>query len=145
MGRLWDTSWENPKDILRTGMVMLLPSLSPRIIVSFPPNPPITPHYSPFTNLSGRLGLAATLMKFLEDVSNKKMAFFVDLFVRVSNKIAINMYSNLGYIIYRTVLDYYSGDPDEDAFDMRKSLARDEYKKAMIPLSHPVVRSDEVE
>ncbi|XP_059621050.1 N-alpha-acetyltransferase 20 [Phlebotomus argentipes] len=92
-----------------------------------------------------RLGLAATLMKFLEDVSNKKMAFFVDLFVRVSNKIAINMYSNLGYIIYRTVLDYYSGDPDEDAFDMRKSLARDEYKKAMIPLSHPVVRSDEVE
>lgn len=26
------------------------------------------------------------------------------------------MYTNLGYIVYRTVLEYYSGDPDEDAF-----------------------------
>lgn len=26
------------------------------------------------------------------------------------------MYKNLGYIVYRTVLEYYSGDPDEDAF-----------------------------
>lgn len=40
----------------------------------------------------------------------------MDLFVRVSNKVAINMYTNLGYIIYRTVLEYYSGDPDEDAY-----------------------------
>lgn len=40
----------------------------------------------------------------------------MDLFVRVSNKVAINMYKNLGYIVYRTVLEYYSGDPDEDAF-----------------------------
>lgn len=48
--------------------------------------------------------------------SNRKRTFFVDLFVRVSNKVAINMYTNLGYIVYRTVLEYYSGDPDEDAF-----------------------------
>lgn len=48
--------------------------------------------------------------------SNRKKTFFVDLFVRVSNKVAINMYTNLGYIVYRTVLEYYSGDPDEDAF-----------------------------
>lgn len=42
----------------------------------------------------------------------------MDLFVRVSNKIAINMYKNLGYIVYRTVIDYYAGpgDVDEDAF-----------------------------
>lgn len=29
---------------------------------------------------------------------------------------AIKMYNILGYIVYRTVLDYYSGDPDEDAY-----------------------------
>lgn len=101
-----------------------------------------------------RLGLAATLMKFLEEVSEKlasfaiklsnkliqyfliicrkkiystndffvsvncfrKQAYFVDLFVRVSNKVAIKMYQQLGYIVYRTVLEYYSGDPDEDAY-----------------------------
>lgn len=86
-----------------------------------------------------RLGLAATLMNFLEDVSEKykrfvhfsicyplsclfhdfyfrKNAYFVDLFVRVSNNVAIKMYTNLGYIVYRKVLEYYSGDPDEDAY-----------------------------
>ena len=26
------------------------------------------------------------------------------------------MYERLGYVIYRRVLEYYSGDPDEDAF-----------------------------
>lgn len=46
----------------------------------------------------------------------RKRSYFVDLFVRKSNKIAINMYKNLGYIIYRTILDYYSGDQDEDAY-----------------------------
>ncbi|KAG4073657.1 hypothetical protein HA402_000881 [Bradysia odoriphaga] len=91
-----------------------------------------------------RLGLAATLMNFLEDVSEKKKTFFVDLFVRVSNKVAINMYTNLGYIVYRTVLEYYSGDPDEDAFDMRKSMSRDEFKSSMIPLQHPV-RCEDIE
>ncbi|KAG5677918.1 hypothetical protein PVAND_007634 [Polypedilum vanderplanki] len=87
-----------------------------------------------------RLGLAATLMKFLEDVSEKKRCFFVDLFVRVSNQIAINMYKLLGYIVYRTVLEYYSG--DENAYDMRKALKRDVDKKSMIPLSNPVRPED---
>lgn len=40
----------------------------------------------------------------------------MDLFVRVSNKVAINMYTNLGYIVYRTIIDYYSGDNEEDAY-----------------------------
>lgn len=40
----------------------------------------------------------------------------MDLFVRVSNKVAITMYQQLGYIVYRTVLEYYNGDPDEDAY-----------------------------
>lgn len=26
------------------------------------------------------------------------------------------MYKSLGYTVYRTVLEYYSGDPDEDAY-----------------------------
>lgn len=91
-----------------------------------------------------RLGLAAMLIKFLEDVSEKKQAYFVDLFVRVSNKVAIKMYQQLGYIVYRTVLEYYNGDPDEDAFDMRKALSRDVKKKSVIPLTHPV-RTEEVD
>ena len=40
----------------------------------------------------------------------------MDLFVRVSNNVAVEMYKKLGYTIYRTVLQYYSGDPDEDAY-----------------------------
>lgn len=87
-----------------------------------------------------RLGLAAILMKFLEDVSEKKRCFFVDLFVRVSNQIAINMYQQLGYIVFRTVLEYYSG--DENAYDMRKALKRDVDKKSMIPLNAPVRPED---
>lgn len=101
----------------------------------------------------------------------RKQAYFVDLFVRVTNKIAIKMYQQLGYVVYRTVLEYYSGDPDEDAYgkfsfffffskfettknnkqilfcifsDMRKALSRDDKKKSMIPLSHPV-RPEEVD
>nr|CAG4645848.1 EOG090X0ENV [Lynceus sp. MCZ IZ 141354] len=91
-----------------------------------------------------RLGLAAKLMSGLEEISEKKKAYFVDLFVRVSNKVAINMYKNLGYVVYRTVLDYYSGEMDEDAYDMRKALSRDVDKKSVIPLQHPV-RPDEIE
>ncbi|KAF1482828.1 N-alpha-acetyltransferase 20, partial [Megadyptes antipodes antipodes] len=71
-----------------------------------------------------RLGLAAKLMELLEDYAYlqiyllKKGGFFVDLFVRVSNQVAVNMYKQLGYSAYRTVLEYYSassGEPDEDA------------------------------
>lgn len=46
----------------------------------------------------------------------RKDAWFVDLYVRVSNTVAISMYKSLGYTVYRTVLEYYSGDPDEDAY-----------------------------
>lgn len=38
----------------------------------------------------------------------------MDLFVRASNVVAIAMYHRLGYVIYRRVLGYYSG--EEDAF-----------------------------
>ena len=71
-----------------------------------------------------RLGVARQLMAYLEDVSTRMYnAFFVDLFVRLSNKLAQLMYSQMGYINYRQVLLYYSH--EEDAYDMRKALPRD--------------------
>lgn len=91
-----------------------------------------------------RLGLAAKLISNLEEISEKKDAFFVDLFVRMSNNVAVDMYKQLGYVIYRRVLEYYSGDPDEDAFDMRKALSRDKDQKSIIPLKDPV-RPEDIE
>jgi N-terminal acetyltransferase B complex catalytic subunit len=94
---------------------------------------------------------------------HRQDAYFVDLFVRVSNTTAIGMYERLGYVVYRRIIDYYSGDgtsPDEDAFgvcsflsdvsqcltrvvaDMRKSLSRDPEKKFMVPLKNPVPFDD---
>lgn len=78
----------------------------------------------------------------------------MDLFVRESNDLAIGLYENLGYIVFRRVKDYYGGGPkgrDEDGFgqslsrslfaareadsqervgmiDMRKPLPRDRHK-----------------
>lgn len=77
-----------------------------------------------------RIGLAAKLMKFLEDVSEMKKCYFVDLFVRVSNEVAVGMYRALGYVVFRTIKDYYTGPPDEDAYDMRKALSRDKEKRS---------------
>lgn len=85
-----------------------------------------------------RTNLAAKLMTELENVSERKQAYFVDLFVRQSNLVALTMYERLGYSVYRRVLDYYSGEPDEDAFDMRKALSKDVQKRSIIPLPHPV-------
>ena len=87
----------------------------------------------------------------------------MDLFVRVSNTLAITMYKAFGYIVYRTVTGYYTGLKDgEDAYgkkvihqlvdlflkheimnelDMRKALPRDVDKSSMIPLLHPVPAS----
>ena len=85
---------------------------------------------------SRRLGLATKLMAQLEAVTERHKGYFVDLFVRKSNNNALGMYHKLGYIEYRTVLEYY-GD-DEDAYDMRKSMSRDPDKKSMVPLGHPI-------
>ncbi len=55
-----------------------------------------------------RLGLGRKLMSVLEDVSEKVYdAYFVDLYVRASNEVAIGMYKRFGYSIYRRVLNYY--------------------------------------
>lgn len=88
-----------------------------------------------------RLGLASKLMDFLETLSQETYnCYFVDLFVRKSNTVAISMYMRMGYVIYRTILNYYGG--DEDAYDMRKALARDKTKASMVPLKQPVRAQD---
>jgi len=89
-----------------------------------------------------RLGLANKLMQGLEELSDAKNCYFVDLFVRVSNSIAISFYRKLGYTVYRTVLQYYSGEQDEDAYDMRKALTIDVDKKSVVPLPSPVHMDD---
>ena len=64
----------------------------------------VAPHFR-------RQGLARALMQYLHEVSIKRHdAYFVDLFVRPSNKIAVNFYRMLGYDVYRTVAGYYGGD-----------------------------------
>ncbi|KAI9790469.1 MAG: N-terminal acetyltransferase [Peltula sp. TS41687] len=83
-----------------------------------------------------RLGLARRLSKTLEKAGDEFNAWFVDLFVRESNKVAIEMYRGMGYSVYRRVVGYYSDDPSgrdrkdgEDAFDMRKPLERDKFRE----------------
>ena len=76
-------------------------------------------------------------MNLLEQVTEDKYdGYFVDLFVRMSNAVAISMYHSFGYSIYRQVLGYYSG--EEDAYDMRKAMRRDVKKESVIPLKHPI-------
>lgn len=65
-----------------------------------------------------RQGIARYLMDYLETISaDRYNAFFVDLFVRSKNAIAINMYRQLGYDVYRTVDKYYSKSEKEKAED----------------------------
>lgn len=67
-----------------------------------------------------RLGLAKTMMDELERVTNSVYrGYFVDLYVRVSNEIAVRMYEGMGYTVYRRVVEYYSaglGEIEEDAY-----------------------------
>lgn len=53
-------------------------------------------------------GLACILMNYLEKVTVGHNGWFVDLFVRPSNHIAVKMYKSMGYEIYRAVDKYYS-------------------------------------
>ena len=83
-----------------------------------------------------RLGYGKLLSQSLEKACNQQNAWFVDLFVRESNKNAISMYESMGYSTFRVVVEYYADnlqDPNsgvgESAFDMRKPLDRDKEKK----------------
>ncbi|KAG5437083.1 hypothetical protein PCANB_001204 [Pneumocystis canis] len=69
-----------------------------------------------------RLGVARDLMKLLENISeNIYDGYFVDLFVRLNNSAAINMYKSFGYSVFRRVIKYYNGSKgeEEDAFGKR--------------------------
>ena len=92
----------------------------------------------------------------LELVSDEHYkGFFVDLYVRCNNALAINMYEGFGYSVYRRVREYYGtlgvgkgGKDEEDAFgesrsaatvcgsystpiDMRKPLSRDPLRRSV--------------
>mmetsp|Transcript_7169 Transcript_7169/g.22941 ORF Transcript_7169/g.22941 Transcript_7169/m.22941 type:complete len:189 (-) Transcript_7169:43-609(-) len=85
------------------------------------------------------LGLGSALMDVLEAVSTEiHDAFFVDLFVRSQNKVGISWYEKLGYSVYRRVLKYYVGPPEDDGLDMRKAMPRDKEKKSVIPFGRDV-------
>jgi N-terminal acetyltransferase B complex catalytic subunit len=85
-----------------------------------------------------RLGCAKTFMLYLERVSENQRCYFVDLFVRKSNRVAISMYTELGYVKYREIIKYYSGAQEENAYDMRKALSRDVHKASVVPLPRPI-------
>jgi N-terminal acetyltransferase B complex catalytic subunit len=76
-----------------------------------------------------RLRHATALSSALEAASDAAGAWFVDLFVRVGNEIAKELYRKMGYSVYRRVVDYYND--GEDAFDMRKPLGRDKGRETV--------------
>lgn len=71
-----------------------------------------------------RLSLARKMIDYLERVSDTNYrGFFVDLYVRCTNNVAIDMYEGLGYSVYRRVREYYgslgmgrNSKDEEDAF-----------------------------
>lgn len=76
------------------------------------------------------IGMARKLMSFFEVTSEQLYdPYFVDLFVRQSNSVAISMYKSFEYSVFRVVRDYYTAsskdERDENAFDMRRPLKRD--------------------
>lgn len=72
-----------------------------------------------------RIGVATTLMDFFDRILDFKGANYVDLYMRVSNKAAYDLYCSLGYALRRTVQDYYPDQPNpEDAYEMRKYFPR---------------------
>lgn len=88
-----------------------------------------------------RLGIANDLCRHLEHCSNEKdqNVWFMDLFVRASNRLAIDMYRKLGFDVFRRVIGYYHGAHDgEDAFDMRKPMKRDVDGESLVKSSQTV-------
>ncbi|ALC39948.1 CG31730, partial [Drosophila busckii] len=76
-----------------------------------------------------RLGLASQLMKSFDALLELRQAWYMDLFLRCSNRAAYKLYCSLGYVLRRVLLEYYPGDAMEDAFDMRKPLSRDKQRQ----------------
>lgn len=68
------------------------------------------------------MGLAKYLVKELVDKSENPLnnCYFMDLFVRSTNNLAIKLYKGLGFDVFRRIRGYYSSsnplEPSEDAF-----------------------------
>ncbi|KII60737.1 N-alpha-acetyltransferase 20 [Thelohanellus kitauei] len=71
-----------------------------------------------------RIGVATALVKNVESIAYLMKAESMSLFVRASNKDAINFYKTHGYRHYKTLKKYYTGENPEDAYDYRKSLKK---------------------
>lgn len=89
-----------------------------------------------------RIGLASDLCLHLERITAvpPHETLFVDLFVKVTNTVARQLYEKLGYSVFRRVIGYYGLEPPTDriklddaidAFDMRKALPRDEKRETV--------------
>lgn len=63
-------------------------------------------------------GLGKNLLEFYNLNSEVDKSEFIDLFVRESNRSAIEFYSRLGYIRHELIEGYYDR-PTENAYDMR--------------------------
>uniref|UniRef100_A0A7E4V8R5 N-alpha-acetyltransferase 20 n=1 Tax=Panagrellus redivivus TaxID=6233 RepID=A0A7E4V8R5_PANRE len=85
-----------------------------------------------------RQGVARLLMDKFEKLCIEQNCYFIDLYVRISNKVAVEMYTKMGYIVYQQIIEYYSGEDPEDGYDMHKALPADVDKLSMIPKPHPV-------
>ncbi|EIJ89578.1 N-terminal acetyltransferase B complex catalytic subunit [Nematocida parisii] len=66
-----------------------------------------------------RHGIGRNLLQMYDLNAKKGKSKFIDLFVRVSNNVAVNFYKKCGYVVHKTIEKYYT-EPEEDAYDMRK-------------------------
>lgn len=66
-------------------------------------------------------GYGKMLLQHLIDEAIKNESEVISLEVRVSNKVAINLYEKFGFITMRTRKSYYQ-DNHEDAYEMAKAL-----------------------
>lgn len=87
-----------------------------------------------------RISLASKHCNTLDAITDSEQhkVNFIDLFVKCNNQLAIKLYEKLGYSVYRRVVGYYNDGSesypttlkfihdDKDAFDMRKSMDRDQ-------------------
>lgn len=78
-----------------------------------------------------KLGKLLVDQLVLASEAEDQKCYFMDLYVRCSNKVAVDMYKKFGFHAFRRVLNYYMGSGGEDAFDMRLPLKRDTKKTSL--------------
>lgn len=86
-----------------------------------------------------------TLLELVSDQTYR--GFFVDLYVRCTNIVAIELYEGLGYSVYRRVREYYGslgvgkgGKDEEDAFGACSHLTRNNYLILYLDMRKPLSR-----